>query len=173
MPHVVFLRAVNVGGYNTFRPSLLAKQLRGCDVVNVGAAGTFVIRNRINRASLRAELIRRLPFEAEIMICSGREILDAVAADPFDGQPSGPGIVRFVSVLARRSHVLPVLPLTLPSEEWLVKLIAIRDRFAFGLYRKQMRTMSYLGRIEKQLGVPATTRNWNTISSIAKLLQES
>ena len=44
MAFVVFLRAVNVGGHQTFRPSVLAKELSEYDVVNIGAAGTFVVR---------------------------------------------------------------------------------------------------------------------------------
>jgi hypothetical protein len=44
-----------------------------------------------------------------------------------------------------------------------VKIIAIQDRFVLGLYRRQMKAIGYLGRIEKRLGMPVTTRNWNTI----------
>ena len=43
MALVVFLRGVNVGGHRTFRPSVLAQQLRGYSRVNVGAAVTFVV----------------------------------------------------------------------------------------------------------------------------------
>ena len=39
MALVAFLRGVNVGGHRRFRPSLLAKELAGYDVVNVGATG--------------------------------------------------------------------------------------------------------------------------------------
>ena len=42
--HVVLLRGVNVGGHRTFRPARLAEQLRHLGAVNIGAAGTFVIR---------------------------------------------------------------------------------------------------------------------------------
>src|SRR5262245_54305913 len=171
MAQVVFLRGVNVGGYKTFRPSILAKQLKGCDVVNIGAAGTFVVRNPISHADLRAELLRRLPFEADIMICSGREIVRAAAANPFTGQPSGPDIVQFVSVMAKRPRGLPDLPLSLPADDWLLRLIAIQDRFAFGLYRRNMRTISYLSQVEKRMGVPVTTRNWNTITAIIRVLK--
>ena len=38
MALVVFLRGVNVGGHRTFRPTVLAKQLRHLDAVNIGAA---------------------------------------------------------------------------------------------------------------------------------------
>jgi hypothetical protein len=85
----------------------------------------------------------------------------------------GPKIVRFVSVLAKRLRTLPPLPLTLPSDnDWLVKIIAIQDRFVLGLYRRQMRAITYLGKIEKQFGVPVTTRNWNTIEKVAKILSQ-
>ena len=46
MALVVFLRGVNVGGHRTFRPSVLARELGDYDVVNVGAAGTFVVRQQ-------------------------------------------------------------------------------------------------------------------------------
>jgi hypothetical protein len=64
MALVVLLKGVNVGGYRTFRPSALAKELERFDIVNVGAAGTFVIRQTVGRMKLRAEVMRRLPFEA-------------------------------------------------------------------------------------------------------------
>jgi hypothetical protein len=35
-----------------------------------------------------------------------------------------------------------------------------------------MKAISYLGKIEKQLGVPATTRNWNTIKKVVQILNE-
>jgi uncharacterized protein (DUF1697 family) len=34
-----------------------------------------------------------------------------------------------------------------------------------------MKAITYLGKIEKLLGVPATTRNWNTIQKVAKILE--
>jgi len=171
MTQVVFLRGVNVGGHKTFQPSVLAKQLKGCDVVNIGAAGTFVVRNPISQANLRAELLRRLPFEAEIIICSGREIITFAAGDPFTGQPSGADIVQFVGVLAKRPRGLPDLPLSLPADNWLLKLIAVQDRFACGVYRRHMRAISYLSQVEKRMGVPVTVRNWNTITAIMKVLK--
>src|ERR1700704_5607440 len=44
MSSVVFFRAVNVGGYQKFQPGKLAKELAEFGVVNIGAAGTFVVR---------------------------------------------------------------------------------------------------------------------------------
>jgi len=33
-----------------------------------------------------------------------------------------------------------------------------------------MKAVRYLGQLDKLCGVPVTTRNWNTINSIVKLL---
>src|SRR5437899_10581314 len=150
MALVVFLKGVNVGGHRTFRPSVLAKELKRFDVVNVGAAGTFVIRKAVSRVKLRAELMRRLPFETALMICNGSDILRLASDDPFAGQPSGPNIVRFVSVLAKRRQPLSSLPLSLPSDgEWCLRILGCQDRFVFGLYRREMKTIGYLGQLEK------------------------
>ena len=171
MSSVVFLRAVNVGGANVCRPAQIAKELAKFDIVNIGAVGTFVVRKDVSESALRAALERKLPFKCEIMICPARDIIKLTAKDPFARQPSGPDIVRFVSVLAKRLPSLPLLPLSFPSDDdWLLKIIAIQSRFVLGLYRRQMKAISYLGKVEKQLGVPVTTRNWNTIEKVAKIL---
>lgn len=172
MASVVFLKGVNVGGHRTFRPTVLARELASLGLVNVGAAGTFVVRKPISRAKLCLELTRHLPFETEAMICSANDVLQLAAAEPFAGEPSGPEIVRFVSVLPKRPRVPPVLPLNLPSaDDWLVRLVAVRGRFAFGLYRRAMQTIGLLGRIERHLGGSITTRNWNTFTRLFEILR--
>ncbi len=173
MHWVVFLRAVNVGGTNRCRPALIAKQLARFDIINIGAVGTFVVGKDVSESALRAAITRKLPFKCEIMICPARDILKLTSKDPFSGQPSGPDITRFVSVLAERLRALPPLPLSLPSDDtWLLKIIGIQDRFVLGLYRRQVKAISYLGKIEKRLGIPVTTRSWNTIEKVAKILRD-
>ena len=169
---VVFLKGVNVGGHKTFQPSQVARQLVNYDVINVGAAGTFVVGQSITEAKLRTVLLRCLSFETEVMICPAHDVLRLAAEDPFAGEACEPDIVRFVSVLAKGPRALPSLPLNLPTgDEWLVRLIAVRGRFAFGLYKRTMRTISLLGQIEKRLGGSITTRNWNTFAKIIQVLK--
>jgi uncharacterized protein (DUF1697 family) len=173
MPSVVFLRAVNVGSANRCQPALIAKQLAKFGVVNIGAVGTFVARADVSESTLRAAIAKKLPFKCEIMICPARDIIKLASKNPFARQPSNSNITRFVNVLAKRLPAPPALPLSLPSDkDWLLKIIAIQDRFVLGLYRRQMKAISYLGKIEKRLGVPATTRSWNTIQKIVQILRE-
>jgi uncharacterized protein (DUF1697 family) len=172
MALIVFLRGVNVGGHRTFRPSILARELSDYDVVNVGAAGTFVVRKPGSRAKFRAELLRRLPFEAEVMLCDGSELIRLEMENPFAAEPSRPDVVRFVSILSKPDRFRTALPIAIPpSGEWFVRVIASNSRFVFGVYRRHMKTISYLGQIDKLFGVPATTRNWNTIIAIVRILK--
>jgi len=172
MALIVFLRGVNVGGHRTFRPSILARELSDYDVVNVGAAGTFIVRKPGSRGEFRAELLRRLPFEAEIVLCEGRNLIRLETENPFGTRPPSPDIVRFVSILSRARRLRATLPVTFPPEgEWLVRLIGSNKQFVFGMYRRHMKTISYLGQIDKLFGAPATTRNWNTILAVLRLLK--
>ena len=171
MALVVLLRGVNVGGHKTFRPSALAEQLKHLEAVNIGAAGTFVIRRPGTQAQLRDELTRRLPFSAEIMICTDREITALMSQNHFADQPMRPDIVRFVSVLSKRPDSAPSTPMSFPANgEWLLKILARDGRFLFGVYRRHMKAISYLGTLDRLFGVPVTTRNWNTVTAIAKML---
>jgi len=168
---VVLLRGVNVGGHRSFRPTRLAEQLKHLDAVNIGAAGTFVIRQPVTRAQLRAELARMLPFDTEIMICQGREIVRLMSQNHFADQPVRPDIVRFVSVLSRRPRSAPSTPTSFPaSGKWLLKILSRENRFVFGVYRRHLKVISYLGMFDRLFGVPVTTRNWNTITAIARVL---
>ncbi len=168
---MVFLRGVNVGGHRTFRPTELARDLTHLHAVNVGAAGTFVIRGRIGRAELRREVARRLPFETEIVVCEGRDVAALLAADPFAGEAERPDVVRFVSVLARAPRTAPALPLALPERgPWLLRVLERRDRFVLGVYRRRMKAIGHLGTLDRLFGVPATTRSWSTVRAVGEVL---
>ena len=172
MALVVFLRGVNVGGHRTFRPSIVARELGGFDVINVGAAGTFVVRKPGSRAKFRTALLRKLPFEAEVVLCEGRDLMQLETENPFGTESSSPDVVRFVSILSKSGGVRASLPVSFPSEgEWLVRVIASAGQFVFGVYRRHMKTIGYLGQIDRLYGMPATTRNWNTIVTIVRILK--
>jgi uncharacterized protein (DUF1697 family) len=173
MALVVLLRGVNVGGHKTFRPSRLAQQLKAFDAVNIGAAGTFVIRKPVSPTRLRMQVARRLPFDAEIVICQGRDIVRLVSRDVFSPHPVRPDIVRFVSVLARRPRQEPPVPMRLPSRgQWLLKVLVRDGPFVVGLYRRQMKAIGYLGTLDRLFDVPVTTRSWSTMVAIARVLGE-
>jgi len=173
MALVVFLRGVNVGGHRTFRPSILARELSEFDVVNVGAAGTFVVRKPGSRAKFLAALSRKLPFNTHVVVCNGSDVMRLETEHPFGTKPCPADVVRFVSFLSKAGAVRASLPVVLPTEgQWLVQVTASQGQFVFGKYRRHMKTIGYLGQIDKLYSSPATTRNWNTISAILRILKD-
>jgi uncharacterized protein (DUF1697 family) len=169
---VVFLRGVNVGGARVFRPKVFSDDLDHLGCVNVGAAGTFVIRERIAEAKLRAEIVKRLPFETHVMICRGETIIEIVDRDPFAQGKADKKLRRFGSVMSGKPKQVPRLPVAEPAAAWLTKLIGVEDRLAWGWWRTldgvHFRDPNML--IEQRLGVKATTRNWNTFEKLRDIL---
>ena len=151
---------------------MLARELGAYDVVNVGAAGTLIVRKPGSRAKFLAELRRKLPFEAEVAFCDGSDLIRLEMENPFGAEPSRPDIVRFVSILSKDGRNMASLPIALPAgKEWFVRIIGSKNRLVFGVYRRHMKTIGYLGRIDEIFGAPATTRSWNTILSVLRFLK--
>lgn len=142
------------------------------DVTNVGAAGTFVVRGQVSAGSLREEFVRRLPFSADVMICQADEIVELAAREPFGRVPHGEETGQFVSVMAKAPLAHPRLPIEQPSgENWQVKIVEVRGRYALSLRRRTGEGALYPNEIvERSLNTRATTRGWNTITSICKIL---
>lgn len=173
MALVVLLRGVNVGGHKTFSPKKLAEELKRLNVLNIGAAGTFIVRKKTSLTALKKAFMTKLPFDTKIVVCQGRDILDLITNDPFAKEKQTPDVVRFVSVLEKTARQEPSYPHVLPpSGPWLVQLIGRRGRYVFGMYRRHMNVIKYLGKTDKEFDVPVTTRNWNTIETIGRALAE-
>jgi len=173
MAHVVFLRAANVGGKNVFRPAQLAASLKHLDVVNIGAAGTFVVRGKASASAIRREILAKVPFELEIVVCPAREILALVASQPFRGVAFPKDQRGWVAALCGRPKSSPALPASAPAgKSWSVRLDRVDGGFAVGVYRRLPNSSVYpAGFLEKALGVSATTRWWETFERIAKILE--
>jgi uncharacterized protein (DUF1697 family) len=178
MAWVVFLRAVNVGGTNRCQPALIAKELAKLAVVNVGAVGTFVVREDVSESALRkkvaVQLAKAFGVKCEIMICPAKGIVDLARQDPFAGE-RGNDIDAHVTILAKRPAKLPALPIYAPSEEkWEIKIVRIIGTGVICLRRRLKNGRLYPNSVvEKQLGVAATTRNWNTIQKVAQILNDT
>jgi len=172
MALIVFLRGINVGGHRTLRPSMLAKELDAYDVVNVGAAGTFVVRKPGAPTKFLAALHGNLPLEAVVAFCDSSDLIRLEMDNPFRTELARPDLVQFVSILSKAGRSQATLPLVIPQEgEWFVRIIGSRNRLLFGVYRRHMKTIGHLSRIDELFGAPATTRSWSTILSVLRILK--
>jgi uncharacterized protein (DUF1697 family) len=173
MAHVVFLRAANVGGKNVFRPARLASELAHLDVANVGAAGTFVVRAKVTEASIRREILARLPFEPGIAVYPASEILALVGGQPFRGVSFSKGERGWVAALVGKPKAKPALPISTPEgKSWSVRIDRVEGGFAMGLWRRRPEGFVFPNSfVEDALGVSATTRYWETFLRAAALLE--
>lgn len=171
MALVVFLRGANVGGHRKFQPAALAREMAEFGVVNVGAAGTFVVLKAAGEKAFRAELVARLPFETEVMIVPARDLLALAESEPFPKTPPGDDVRRMLTVLARKPKAVPRFPTDQPAgDRWQVRVVGISGLFVLSFWRPDPKRLIYLDS-EKEFGVPGTTRSWNTVEKIRKILQ--
>lgn len=167
----MFFRSANVGGHQKFKPSILARELEEFDVVSIGAAGTFVVRKNVSRAKLQIEILRRLPFQPELMICPSRDVIELARSNPFQSGAPVENARPFVSVMRKVPKAGPHLPIERPvGSNWEVTLIEIRGRFALSLRRSGPKGVYPNAVVEEHFGTSATTRSWNTIGAIIAVL---
>jgi len=173
MASVVFLRAANVGGTNVFRPAELAKALKRMDVVNIGAAGTFVVRSPAGTTAIRREFLAEVPFDLIMAVEQGRDVTTLVRSRPFKGVVLSKDLRGWVAVMTGRPKHRPTLPLaTPPGANWYLRFDEIRGPFALGLVRRHPDRPINVGKaLETALGVPVTVRWWETIEKIAGILE--
>jgi len=171
MALVVFFRAANVGGHQVFQPGALAKKLAHLGVVNIGAAGTFVAREKITPTALRNEILAGLAFKPELIILPAREVLALLHSEPFQNPPPGDDVTFYVSILQKALRAPPSLPLELPVEGlWEVRIFSVTGQFVLSFQRPGRKKLYPNAVVEKQFGIPATTRNWNTFLAIGNIL---
>ena len=172
MASIVFLKGVNVGGNRKFQPSLFAKELADLQVVSIGAAGTFVVRAPIRESLLRAAFEKKLPFQTELFICPAAEILELVSKNPFGSGPVEKGVKRSLTVLLKKPKKGPRLPILHPTDgKWEVQINSLSGRYATSLRRRLGSKFYYPNEVvEKNTGLPATTRDWNTVIKICGIL---
>jgi hypothetical protein len=157
--YVIFIRAANVGGSGVFSTAALARKL---DLVNIGAAGTFVARRRISLADIAKEI----PFALDVAIRPAAEVLRLVDA----GAPrAAAGVQVFVSILVAPAKLSPRLPLELPAgRAWALRIVAKRGRYVLSQRRpEQQRGLDLSAVVERAFGARSTTRGWPTLERIA------
>jgi len=171
--HVVFRRAANVGGRNVFRPAQLARALDHLDVVNVGAAGTFVVRGKASAARIRREIVALLPFEPSLAVVPAGEVVALVRSKPFAGVRFSKDRRGWVAVLDGRPRHRIGLPVFVPAPKaWSVRFDRVQGCFALGLWQRRPGSFVFPSHtVEKALGVTATTRWWETIERTAEIVQ--
>lgn len=168
---VVLIRGANVGG-KTFRPTEVVQALPQLKLKSLGAAGTFVAQSELDDAQVVRLMAKALPFDARIFSIPGRDILRMAEQPPFPPQEAQEGVKRCLTVLEAEPRKEAPLPLEVPLPgPWEVQVLSRSGRYVFSHRRRLGDRLYYPNEyIEKAFGVAATTREWPTVTALAKVI---
>jgi uncharacterized protein (DUF1697 family) len=175
--YVALLRAVNVAGHPRMATEELARLFVAAgalDVASVGHAGNLLFSAargaRTIAARVAGEIDRRHGERPVIVLRTAAELVALTAAQPFAAYGATPRDKLYVTFLARLPRAPPALPLESPAE----RLTVFERRGRDVLLSSAPKPSGFYGFpnafVETAFGVAATTRNWSTVTRLAKLL---
>jgi len=172
--HVAFLRAINVGGRAVVKMADLqaAFARAGCRQVRTFIASGNVLFD----APARLPATLRTRITAELVAVFGKEPgvcyrtvaqLDAlIDSAPFGTRVSDTSLKLYVAFMDRLPAKVPALPTIVEKE--LVEIVAIHGADMLIVSRRKPNGMyGFPNACVEDLGVRATTRNWNTVTKLA------
>ena len=174
--HVAFLRAVNVAGHASVRMADLRAAFAavGCQSVR-----TYIQSGNVLFDAPAAEIPTLLPRlrQAANKLADGpitvvfrtlRELASLVRAAPFRDFEDEAAVKLYVAFLAQRPRRTPALPIHVPSDG--LEAFRIKNLEVFLVSRRVRGRFGFPNNfVEKEFGVPATTRNWNTVTKLVAL----
>ena len=172
--YVAFLRGINVGGKRLIKMEDLRRVGESIGLKNVRtfiASGNVLFEtSQTNRAALTKKIEKKLltafGHDVPVVLQTIDELKGILKAKLFEKiKPSG-DVMMCVTFLAAEPKDSPELPLQSAIEN--LEVLAIKNRAAFILCRRKKNGwFSFPNNFfEKEFGVTATTRQWNTISRI-------
>ena len=177
--YVAFLRGVNVGGHKSVRMEELRRRFTSLgfgEVTTFKASGNAVFdstgesRSAVVR-KLESELARLMGGEIRVVLRSMTEQRELADRDPFRGREIGPA-TRYVTFLAEKPRKGCVLPARTANGG--VEVLGTHGLDVFTLARRVDGRPGFPNKfIEETLGVPATTRNWATVTGVWSIQKPS
>jgi len=174
---LALFRGINVGGNNILRMKDLVSVFRGLgfeDVHTYIQSGNVVFRSPIStlpkiQSRVADAVEAERGFRPKLLVVRAKNLLQVISDNPFSAAVNDPKALHCYFLASHPSS---------PNMTALKKLKSHDEQFVLGdkvfyLYAPQGIGRSKLAqRVEKVLGVPATARNWRTVSKIAEIAQK-
>jgi uncharacterized protein (DUF1697 family) len=170
--YVSLLRAVNVGSGRAAPMATVREVFESLghrDVVTYVQSGNVVSTSSARRAATvaadaGAALRDQLGLDTVVIVRTAAELRAVVEGWPFPADPAASRAAHVTFLAERPSVGLPELAAYAPDEA----LLARREvylRLPDGMGRTKLNNAFF----ERRLGVPATTRNWRTVTELVRL----
>jgi uncharacterized protein (DUF1697 family) len=176
--YVAFLRGINVGGKRLIKMEDLRRVVESIGLKNVRtfiASGNVLFEtSQTNRDALARKIEKKLltafGHDVPVVLQTIDELKDLLRAGPFKKIRPSAEVMMCVTLLVAEPKG-PKLPHKSAIEN--LEVLAIRNRAAFILCRRKKNGMFSFPNnfFEKEFGVVATTRQWNTINRIVALAE--
>lgn len=173
--YVALLRGINVGGHKVIK---MADLKRTCEAMGLGRAQTYIQSGNVlfqaegAAEQLRQQMERQIEaafgFSVPVVLRTAEELAEVLRNCPFAANALAEGESLYVALSPQA-----------PSQAGIDRLLAyqserdeyrIAGREIYLLYRQSMRETKLTNTfLEQRLGVPLTTRNWQTMSKLTDL----
>lgn len=176
---IALLRGINVSGQKIIKMDKLRSIFESMDYKNVITyiqSGNVIFDSEeedpdVVRDRIVSELLTQLTFDIPVVIRTAKELQEVVQNTPYQTVNTAENEQRYVTLLSQS-----------PTDEAIAKLLTFQnevDEFyvkgltVYLLIRKNYGESKFSNNfIEKKLGVPATTRNWETVNKLIQLAEE-
>ena len=175
---IVFLRGINVGGHRRIPMADLRALLERLGYEGVRThlqSGNVVLESKASPKALGSAIERGiedgLGLQVEVFVRTRDELAEVIARDPLGKVATNPSryLVSFLSGKPAAARVREAAAVDVAPEQFVV---IGREIYAWHPNGVQA---SKLAKVlsERRLGVTATARNWNTVTKLLALADES
>ena len=173
--YIVLLRGINVGGNRKVPMADLRTLLEDAGAENVTTyvqSGYAVLTSTASAASLRTtiegKLQERFGFHVDVMVRSIAELKKVIAANPYGDAASDPTKVHvvFLNDKPKAADVAAIDQAAFAPDE-----LTARGREIYLCLPNGAGRSKLAGVLERKIKVPATARNWRTVTTLLELAE--
>ena len=175
---VALLRAVNVGGHNMIPMAelrVLCETLAWRDVKTLVQSGNVVFRCQSDDTAalskkLAAAIEKKFGFRPEVIVRTCAELRSVIARNPFAKRKNiepGKLLVNFLATQPGAEAQASVQKIKVGPEELRIDGRELYIYYPDGSGRSKLTNRL----LEKTLGTPGTTRNWNTVTKLLAMAE--
>ena len=174
--YVAFLRGINVGGRKLIRMKDICQKLESDEIRNVSshrASGNILFESEEKPNHIVEKIEKELHYMTDwdiaVFLRDYSEIKEIVESEPFKGRESSTA-KSFVTLISHETPPDIVLPMKSLHAD--VEVFQIKNRNVFSqAYLRKGRYGTPNKLVESKLKLPATTRNWNTITGLLDVIK--
>jgi uncharacterized protein (DUF1697 family) len=173
--YVALLRAVNVGKAKVEMARLrkVCESVGCTDVKTYIQSGNVVLTSPLSVAELATTLERAIAAEfgipSAVMVRTHQQLVDVLAGNPFPHADPSHVHVAFLTKAPTMAELAGLDGLDCAPDEFAVNGTEVYCHFPNGLGRSKLPAQLF----DRRLKIPATLRNWRTVTKLADMSAEA